>query len=169
MARMSTTPTRIKVGDPLPQASLKMVTPEGAKPATTQELFGKGKHVLFGVPGAFTGTCSNVHLPGFVKSAAEFKAKGVGQVACLAVNDAAVMDAWSKAQGAGGKVTMLADGNADFVKAMGLNLDLSSVGMGMRSQRFAMVVKDGKVAALDVEEKASACDVSGAPKILAKV
>lgn len=165
-----TNPTaRIKVGDPLPQATLKMVTPEGAKPAGTQELFGKGKHVLFGVPGAFTGICSNVHLPGFVKHAADFKAKGVDKVACVAVNDAAVMEAWSKAQGAGGKVTMLADGNADFVKTLGLSQDLSGAGMGTRAQRFAMVVKDGKVAALQVEEKGGVCEVSSAPKILAQV
>lgn len=163
------TPTRIQVGDPLPAATFKMVTPEGAKPVTTQELFGKGKSVLFAVPGAFTGTCSNVHLPGFVKHAADFKAKGVTTVACVAVNDAAVMDAWSKAQGAGGKVAMLADGNGDFAKALGLSLDLTAAGMGLRSQRYAMVIQDGKVKALEVEEKAGTCDSSGAPKILAKV
>ena len=161
--------SRIKVGDALPPVTLRMVTADGPKPVTPAELFGKGKHVLFGVPGAFTPVCSNSHLPGFVKHAAELKAKGVDKVACLAVNDPAVMAAWGKAQGTGDKVVMLSDGNAEFAKALGLSVDLSAAGMGTRSQRFAMVVKDGKVTALEVEEKPSACDVSGAPKILAKV
>jgi glutaredoxin/glutathione-dependent peroxiredoxin len=165
----TTTASRIKVGDTLPNVTLRMVTPEGPKPVTTTELFGKGKQVLFGVPGAFTGTCSNVHLPGFVKHAADFRAKGIDKVACVAVNDPAVLDAWGKAQGTASKVTLLSDGNAELVKALGLSIDLSAVGMGVRSQRFAMVLKDGKVTALEVEDKAGACDVTGAPKILAKV
>jgi peroxiredoxin len=165
----TTTASRIKVGDTLPNVTLRMVTAEGPKPTTPAELFGKGKHVLFGVPGAFTPVCSNTHLPGFVKHAADFKAKGVDKVACVAVNDSAVMGAWGKAQGAGDKVVMLSDGNADFAKATGLSVDLGVAGMGTRNHRFAMVVKDGKVAALEVEEKPSACDISGAPKILAKV
>lgn len=164
-----TTASRIKVGDPLPNVTLRRVTPEGPKPATTTELFGKGKHVLFGVPGAFTGTCSNTHLPGFVKHAADFKAKGVDKIACVAVNDPAVMGAWGKAQETGDKVVMLSDGNGELAKALGTAVDLSAAGMGTRTQRFAMVIKDGKVAAFEIEDKASACDVSGAPKILAKV
>jgi peroxiredoxin len=110
-----------------------------------------------------------VHLPGFVKHAADFKAKGVDKVACVAVNDPAVMGAWGKAQGTGDKVLMLSDGNGELAKALGTAVDLSAVGMGTRTHRFAMVVKDGKVAALEVEEKPSACDVSGAPKILSQV
>ena len=145
------TPTKIKVGDALPTATFRHMTAEGVKPITTAELFGKGKTVLFAVPGAFTPTCSNVHLPGFEKHAAEFKAKGVTTIACVSVNDAFVMDAWAKAHNVHGKVAMLADGNGDFTKAVGLVLDGSGHGLGSRSQRYAMIVDDGVVKTLAVE------------------
>ena len=141
----------IKVGDRIPSATLKHMTKEGPANVTTDELF-KGKRVvLFSVPGAFTPTCHAKHLPGFVQNIDKLKAKGVDTIACLAVNDVFVMDAWAKASGASDKVLMLADGNADFTKALGLELDASGFGMGTRGKRFAMVVKDGVVKQLNVE------------------
>jgi peroxiredoxin len=142
----------IKVGDQLPQATFTVMSPEGPKPATSDEIF-KGKTVaLFAVPGAFTPTCSAKHLPGFKEKAAELKGKGVDTIACVSVNDVFVMDAWGKAQGVGDNILMLADGNGDFTKAVGLELDASRFGMGPRSQRYSMIVKDGKVAELNVEQ-----------------
>jgi peroxiredoxin len=133
---------------------------------STDELF-KGKRVVvFSVPGAFTPTCSKTHLPGFVESSSALKGKGIDAVACLAVNDVFVLDAWSKSAGADGKVLMLADGNAAYVKALGMELDASGFGMGTRGQRFAMVVKDGVVEKLEVEPNPGACTVSGGPSIL---
>jgi peroxiredoxin len=142
----------IKAGDSLPlDIKLKEMGESGPKDVTTGELF-KGKRVvLFAVPGAFTPTCSKQHLPGFVSQANELKKKGVDDVICLSVNDAFVMGAWGDAQGAKGKVRMIADGNAEFAKAVGLTLDASGFGMGTRSQRYAMVVNDGKVQELLVE------------------
>ena len=141
----------IKVGDKIPSVTLQQKTAEGVSPVTTDELF-KGKRVvLFAVPGAFTPTCSAKHLPSFVQHAADLKGKGVDSVACVSVNDAFVMDAWGKAQSADGKVTMLADGSAHLAKALGLDLDLMDKGLGVRSQRYAMVVKDGTVEKLFVE------------------
>ena len=141
----------IKVGDRLPSATLKQMTKEGPANVTTDELF-KGKTVvLFSVPGAFTPTCHAKHLPGFVQHVDKLKAKGVDTVACLAVNDVFVMDAWGKASGVGDKILMLADGNADFTKALGLELDASGFGMGTRGKRFALVAKDGIVKQLNVE------------------
>jgi len=155
----------IKVGDKAPAAKIKQMTPEGPKDLDTGEFF-KGKTVvLFAVPGAFTPTCSAKHLPGFVEKAAEIKGKGVDVIACLSVNDAFVMNAWGKDQKAEGKVQMLADGNGDFTRAMGLELDGSGYGLGKRSQRYAMVVKDGVVKALNVE-KPGAFEVSSADAIL---
>ena len=142
----------IKVGDKLPQATFTVMGPEGPGPMTGDELF-KGKTVaLFAVPGAFTPTCSAKHLPGFKEKAAELKAKGVDAIACVSVNDVFVMDAWGKAQGVGSDVLMLADGNGDFTKAVGLELDASRFGMGPRSQRYSMIVKDGVVKELNVEQ-----------------
>ena len=141
----------IQVGDRLPEATFTTMTADGPKPLTTAEVFAGKKVVLFSVPGAFTPTCSKQHLPGYVKQADELKAKGVAAVACLAVNDVFVMDAWAKSQGAEGKVLMLADGNGAFTKQIGLELDASKHGMGTRSQRFSMIVEDGVVSTLNIE------------------
>jgi peroxiredoxin len=141
----------IKVGDRVPEATLRTMTPDGPQQVATGEFF-KGKRVaLFAVPGAFTPTCSVKHLPGFRDHADELKAKGVDVIACLSVNDAFVMGAWGKDQNVGDKIVMLADGNGDFTKALGLEMDGSKFGMGGRSQRYAMVVNDGVVERLDVE------------------
>ena len=142
----------IKTGDKIPSMKLMVVTAEGPREADTAELLGRGKVVLFAVPGAFTPTCSAKHLPGFVKLAAEFKARGVDKIICMAVNDAYVMGAWAKDQKSGDAVVMLADGAAAFTKALGLELDLAARGLGLRSQRFALVAQDGVVTHLAVEE-----------------
>ncbi len=141
----------IKVGDRLPAGKFGIMTKDGPGSISTQELFGGKKVVFFSVPGAFTPTCSNSHLPGYVKHAVEIKAKGVDTIACMSVNDVFVMDAWGKDRGVGDKVLMLADGNGEFTKALGLELDASGFGMGHRSQRFSMVVHDGVVKELNVE------------------
>lgn len=142
----------LKVGDTVPSATFMTFGPDGPKPITSDELF-KGKTVaLFAVPGAFTPTCSAKHLPGFKTKAAEFRAKGVDTIACVSVNDVFVMKAWGENQGVGDDVLMLADGNGDFTKAVGLELDASRFGMGPRSQRYSMIVKDGVVKELNVEQ-----------------
>jgi len=141
----------ISVGDKLPEATLVEMTADGPTPRTTADIFGGRKVAIFSVPGAFTPTCSAKHLPGFVDQADAFKAKGVDEIACMAVNDAFVMGAWGKDQNAGGKVSMLADGNGDFVKALGLELDGTGFGMGLRGQRFSMIVEDGTVTTLNIE------------------
>jgi len=158
----------IAPGDRLPDATLMKATADGPAPVTTAELFGGRTVVLFSVPGAFTPTCSARHLPGFVEKAAEFGGKGVDEVACLAVNDAFVMGAWGRSAGAEGKVTMLADGNGEFTTALGLDMDASKYGMGKRGQRFAMVVKDGTVDKLFVEEP-GAFHVSSAEHVLSQI
>jgi peroxiredoxin len=155
----------IKVGDKIPSTNLKYKNADGIQTVSTDDLF-KGKTVvLFALPGAFTPTCSAKHLPGFVQNAGALKAKGVDTIACLSVNDAFVMDAWGKDQKAGDKVMMLADGNGDFSKAVGLTMDASGYGMGTRSQRYAMVIKDGVVKALNVEAP-GAFEVSSAEAVL---
>ena len=141
----------IKVGDKLPQATFTVMGPDGPKPATSDDIFGGKTVALFAVPGAFTPTCSAKHLPGFKNKAGELKAKGVDAIACVSVNDVFVMNAWGKDQGVGEDVMMLADGNGDFTKAIGLELDGSRFGMGPRSQRYSMIVKDGVVKELNVE------------------
>ncbi len=141
----------IQVGDKIPSITLKAVTPEGTRDMTTDEIFGGKKVVLFAVPGAFTPLCSAQHLPGFVEHAAALKAKGVDTVACLSVNDAFVMEAWGKDRGVGDAVLLLADGSADFTRAVGLELDGASFGMGVRSQRYALIVEDGVVKHAAVE------------------
>ncbi len=156
----------IQVGEKIPAVTLKAVTPEGVKDATTDEIFGGKKVVLFAVPGAFTPTCSAKHLPGFIEQAAAITAKGVDTIACLSVNDAFVMGAWGEAQGAGDKVLMLADGNADFAKALDLTMDGTGIGFGTRAQRFALVIQNGVVEHVAVEEPMK-FDVSSAEKILA--
>ncbi len=158
----------IKVGDAIPSMKLMMATAEGPKEITTDEIFKGKKVVLFAVPGAFTPTCSARHLPGFVQNAEAFRAKGVDTVACISVNDGFVMGAWGKDQGTDGKVLMLADGSAAFAKALGLELDLMARGMGVRSQRYALVAQDGKVTHLAVEPPGG-FEVSKAESILAQV
>ena len=142
----------IQVGDKLPEATFMTPTPDGPQALTSDQLF-KGKKVaLFALPGAFTPTCSARHLPGFKDKAAELKAKGIDTIACLSVNDAFVMGAWAKDQGVGDAIVMLADGNGDFTKKIGLEMDGSKFGMGLRSKRYAMVVDDGVVKSLDIDE-----------------
>jgi peroxiredoxin len=141
----------IKVGDTVPQSSFTIFGPDGPRPLTSDELF-KGKTVaLFAVPGAFTPTCSARHLPSFKTHAADLKGKGVDTIACVSVNDVFVMKAWGENQGIGEEILMLADGNGAFTKAVGLELDGSRFGMGPRSQRYSMIVKDGVVSELNVE------------------
>jgi len=158
----------IQVGDSIPSMKLMQGTAEGPKEISTDEIFKGKKVVLFAVPGAFTPTCSAKHLPGFVQNAAAFTAKGVDNIVCLAVNDAFVMGAWGKDQATGDKIIMLADGSAAFTKALGLELDLVPRGMGVRSQRFALVAVDGKVTHLAVEPPGG-FDVSKAESLLAAV
>jgi len=156
----------IATGDKIPDEKVMVVTKEGFDLAQTGELLGKGKVVLFGVPGAFTPTCSDHHLPGFMIRAEELKAKGVDTVACVSVNDAFVMKAWGENQGVGDKVTLIADGNGDFTRAMDLVFDGSGIGLGSRSKRYAAIIEDGVITALNVESKAG-LDVSSAETILA--
>ena len=157
----------IKVGDTIPAAKLTQGTPEGPKEVSTEELF-KGKTVvLFGVPGAFTPTCSAKHLPGYVEQAAALKAKGVDEIWCVSVNDAFVMGAWGREQGTDGKVRMLADGSALWTKALGLELDLIQRGMGVRSQRYSALIEDGVVKTLNVEA-AGKFEVSDAATMLSQ-
>ena len=155
----------IQVGDKIPAATLKSVTPEGPKDITTDELFRGKKVVLFAVPGAFTPACSQRHLPGYVEKAGDLKKKGIDTIACIAVNDQFVMDAWGKERGAAGKVVMLGDGSGDFVRAIGLELDRIKEGMGIRTQRYSMLVDDGVVKALNVEQPGQ-FDVSSAETML---
>ena len=156
----------IKVGDRLPNATFMTMTPEGPKPKTTDELFKGKKVVLFAVPGAFTPTCHKNHLPGFLTNADTIKGKGIDTIAVTGVNDVFVMDAWKEKTGAAGKIEFLADGSAAFAKAIGLDMDLSERGLGMRSKRYAMVVDDGVVKMLNIEEAPGKADVSGAENLL---
>ena len=155
----------IKVGDKLPDATFNTMSPEGPKPMTTADVFGGKKVVLFAVPGAFTPTCHKNHLPGFVKNLAAIKAKGINTVAVTGVNDVFVMDAWKKASGGDG-IEFLADGSAAWAKAVGITADLTERGLGVRSGRYAMVVEDGVVKALNVEEGPGKAEVSGADNLL---
>ena len=156
----------IQVGDKIPAATLKSVTPDGPKDITTDELFRGKKVVLFAVPGAFTPACSQRHLPGYVEKAGDLKKKGIDTIACIAVNDPAVMGAWGKAQNVGDKVMMLADGSADFARTIGLDIDLGRAGLGVRSKRYSMLVEDGTVKALNVEQVPSQVEVSSADAML---
>lgn len=141
----------IKAGDKVPTATLKVMTADGPSGVSTDELFGKGKVVLFSVPGAFTPTCSAKHLPGFVEHAAAIKAKGIDRIVCIAVNDVFVMNAWGKSAGVGADIVMAADGNGEFTRALGLELDATGFGMGKRGQRFALIAENGVVKAVYVE------------------
>jgi peroxiredoxin len=142
----------VAVGDAVPSAVLMKMTEAGPAPITTEALFGGRTVALFSVPGAFTPTCSAKHLPGYITHAGEIKARGIDEIVCISVNDVFVMGAWGKNADVGENVTMLADGNGDFVKALGLTMDGSKFGMGLRGQRFSMLVKDGKVVELNIEE-----------------
>ena len=155
----------IKVGDTLPSATFRVMTAEGPKPKTTDEVFKGKKVVLFAVPGAFTPTCSKNHLPGFVQNAAAIKAKGIDAIAVTSVNDAFVHDAWKKSAKAD-DIEFLADGSADFARAIGLELDASGMGLGTRSKRYCMVVDNGVVKSLSVEDAPGKADVSGADALL---
>ena len=158
----------IKVGDNIPSVTMHMMGSEGPKAVTTDELF-KGKKVaLFGLPGAFTPTCSAKHLPGFVQNADKFKQKGVSDIVCLAVNDAFVMGAWGKDQKVGDKVKLVADGDANFTKAAGIELDLTGKGLGKRCRRFSMLVDNGVVKKLNLEE-GGGFEVSSAEKLLDQI
>ncbi|MSP43998.1 MAG: peroxiredoxin [Alphaproteobacteria bacterium] len=159
----------IKVGDKIPEGTLMQMTDKGPAPLTTAELFGGKKVVLFAVPGAFTPTCSNQHLPGFVEKASEIKAKGVSTIACLSVNDAFVMGAWGKDRNVGDKVLMLGDGSAAFSKALGLELDLTKMGLGVRSKRYSMLVEDGVVKQLNIEDAPGGAVKSGAETMLTQL
>ncbi len=160
----------IKVGDKLPNATFRVMTAEGPnKPKTTDDIF-KGKKVaLFAVPGAFTPTCNNLHIPSFLNNVDAFKAKGVSTIAVTGVNDAFVMEAWKKATGATGKIDFLADGNGEFAKAIGMDFDGSGNGLGTRSKRYSMLVDDGTVKALNIEDAPGKCDISGGDALLKQI
>jgi len=158
----------IAVGDSIPDVTVHVMGESAPEPRNSAELFAGRKVVLFALPGAFTPTCSAKHLPGFIDSAAEFFEKGVDEIICLSVNDAWVMDAWGKAQGADGKVTMVADGNGDLSRAMGLTADMSGAGFGERSVRYAMIADNGVVTQLNVE-KPRTFEVSDAKTMLTLV
>ena len=155
----------IQVGDRLPQATFRVMTAEGPAPKTTDDLFKGRKVVLVAVPGAFTPTCHRNHLPGYVQKLDEIRTRGVDSILVTSVNDVFVMDAWGKASGAEG-IELLADGNGDFAKALGLTMDGSGFGLGTRSQRYSMVVDDGVVKAINVEDAPSKAQHSGADNIL---
>jgi glutaredoxin/glutathione-dependent peroxiredoxin len=157
----------IQVGDRLPAASLKRLTADGIKDVPVSDLTQGKKVVLFAVPGAFTPTCSDKHLPGFLQQADAFKAKGVDKIVCVAVNDPFVMGAWEKASGVDRQIEMLSDGNGEFARALGLDFDASAVGLGTRSKRYAMLVEDGVVRTLLVEDVPSQAEKSSAEALLA--
>jgi len=159
----------IKVGDKLPAANFTHMGEAGPAPITTDELFGGKTVALFALPGAFTPTCSNQHLPGYIQNAEKLLAKGVDSIICLSVNDAFVMAAWGEQQNAGGKVMMLADGNADFTTKIGMTLDGSGFGMGLRSLRYSMLVRDGIVEQLNLEENPGEAKSSGAENLLSQI
>ena len=152
----------ISVGDKVPDITLKRLGPSGMEDVKTGDYFKGRKIVLFAVPGAFTPTCAQKHLPGYIREADSIKAKGIDEIVCLAVNDPFVMKHWGETAGAQGKVTMLPDGNGEFTSALGLGMDGSGVGLGFRAKRFAMIVEDGVVRDLQVEDKASEVSVTGA-------
>jgi peroxiredoxin len=156
----------LSVGDKLPEATFKTMTADGAKEITTAEIFPGKKVVLFAVPGAFTPTCSNNHLPGYLENHDAILARGVDTIAVVAVNDVHVMGAWARFTGGEGKILYLADGSGTFAKSLGLDIDLSGGGMGLRSKRYSMIVDDGKVTALNVEDSPGKAVESGAAKIL---
>ena len=159
----------IKVGDKLPNTTFRVMTAEGPKPKTTDDIF-KGKKVaLFAVPGAFTPTCSNLHMPSFLNNIDAFKAKGIDTVAVTSVNDPFVMKAWAEKTGGDGKIDFLADGSAEFAKGVDLVLDATAGGLGIRSKRYSMLVEDGVVKQLNIEEAPGKCDVTGGQALLGQI
>ena len=158
----------IAVGDTIPDLELRTMGPEGPLPVQAGQVLGKGKVVLFAVPGAFTPGCSRIHLPGYLEGYDALRERGVDTVACVAVNDPWVMQAWADAQRVEGRILMLSDGNAEFTKAMGLDVDLGVVGLGVRSKRYAAVIEDGTVTSLEVEPTPGV-DVSSCQAMLAHV
>jgi glutaredoxin/glutathione-dependent peroxiredoxin len=156
----------IKVGDRLPEATFRIMTADGPKPVSTADVFAGKRMVLFAVPGAFTPTCHKNHLPGFVQHGDAIKAKGIDGIAVTGVNDVFVMKAWAEASGGEGKIEFLSDGNAEFAKAIGLDMDGSGFGLGTRSKRYAMVVKDGVIENMAVEDSPGQAAVSGAEAVL---
>lgn len=159
----------IAVGEKLPQTVFRVMTADGPQPRSTDEIFKGRKVVLFAVPGAFTPTCQNNHLPGYLKNADAIKAKGIDAIAVTGVNDVFVMNAWCKANNAEGTIEFLADGNGDFAKAVGLSMDGSGFGLGIRSQRYSMVVNDGVVESINVEDAPGKADISGAEALLKQI
>jgi len=158
----------IAAGDRIPEGKLKVMGPDGPTNVQTEELLGKGRVVLFSVPGAFTPTCNAKHLPGYLRQAAALRAKGVDRLVCLAVNDVFVMDAWGRSAGVAGDIVMAADGNGDFTRALGLELDARGHGLGLRGKRFALVVEDGIVRQVHVEAPGE-FKVSSAEYVLGKL
>ena len=156
----------INVCDQLPEANFKVMTDEGPADMSTNDLFSGKKVIVFAVPGAFTPTCQALHVPNFLGSLDSFKKKGVDTVACISVNDPFVLKEWAKTTAADGKILFLADFNADFTKAMGLDFDASGNGLGIRSKRYAMLVEDGVLKALNIEEVPKVVEASSAEKIL---
>lgn len=157
----------ISVGDTLPDATFKVITADGPSEVTVEELTAGRRVVLFGVPGAFTPTCDANHLPGYLTHLDAIKSKGIDEIAVVAVNDMFVMNAWAKSSGGDGKITFLADGSADFVKSIGLELDASGFGMGIRSKRFSMLIDNGVMKALNVEDTPGTAEKTGAEAMLA--
>jgi glutaredoxin/glutathione-dependent peroxiredoxin len=156
----------IKIGDTIPKATFTVMTPGGPQPRTTDQIFNGKRVVLFGVPGAFTPVCGGQHLPGFLKDFEKFKAHGIDAIAVTGVNDVFVMDAWAISTGADGKILFLADGNGDFARALGLSADLSALALGVRSQRYSMIVDNGVVQKLNVEASPGLHAVSSAEALL---
>jgi len=159
----------VKVGDKMPDAQLMHMSDAGPAPITTAELFDGKTVALFALPGAFTPTCSNQHLPGFIEKSEELRAAGVDTIVCLSVNDAFVMGAWGQQQGATGKVMMVGDGNGDLTEALGLTMDGTGFGMGKRSLRYSMIVRDGKIESLNVEGNPGQAVDSGAENLLSQL
>jgi glutaredoxin/glutathione-dependent peroxiredoxin len=156
----------IKPGDNLPEVAFRVMTPDGPAVRSTADIFKGRKVVLFAVPGAFTPTCHKNHLPGFLAHRDEILAKGIDAIAVTAVNDPFVMDSWARSSGAIGQIEFLADGNGDFAKAIDMQRDLTASGLGIRSQRYAMVVDDGVVRLVNLEDKPSSAEISGAANLL---
>jgi peroxiredoxin len=156
----------IKVGDKLPDATFRVLSADGPKPLTTSEVFSGKKVALFAVPGAFTPTCSQKHLPSFLAHIDEFKKKGVDAIVCVAVNDPFVLGAWEATTGAKGKVLFLSDGNAEFTRKIGMDFDGSGFGLGTRSKRYSMLVENGVVKAMNVEDSPAACTITAGEALL---
>ena len=159
----------ISVGDRLPETKFRVMTTEGPAWKSTDDVFKGRKVALFAVPGAFTPTCSNLHMPSFLNNAEALKAKGVHEIAVTAVNDVFVMEAWKKASGAAGKIEFLADGNGEFAKAVGMDFDGAGGGLGVRSKRYSMLVEDGVVKKLNIEEAPGKCEISGGQTLLGQL